>query len=153
MKRPQKIIFGEMRATGTRGLLVYCRDYKCSHMMKIAPEKADKWPRMTCGCRSSSRDSSARSAACEALISGVIARRRPHPYRADQLAVLARIARQPGRVQGRSRFSDRTRLAVAPRERHLCEVHTGRLRAVRMTMRSRLSTFFFVLVIAEVGTQ
>jgi hypothetical protein len=44
MKRPQKIIFGEMRATGTRGLLVYCRDYKCSHMMKIPPEEADKWP-------------------------------------------------------------------------------------------------------------
>ena len=44
MKRPQKITFGEMRATGTRGLLVYCRDYKCSHMMKIPPEEADKWP-------------------------------------------------------------------------------------------------------------
>ena len=44
MKRPQKITFGEMRATGIRGLLVYCRDYKCSHMMKIAPEEADKWP-------------------------------------------------------------------------------------------------------------
>jgi len=42
---------------------------------------------------------------------------------------------------------------VAPRERHLCEVHTGRLRAVRMTMRPRLSTVFYVLVIAEVGTQ
>jgi hypothetical protein len=44
MKRPQKITFGEMRATGTRGLLVHCRDYKCGHMMKIAPEEADKWP-------------------------------------------------------------------------------------------------------------
>ena len=38
------------------------------------------------------------------------------------------------RVQGRSRFRDRTRLAMAPRERHLCEVHPGRLRAVRMTI-------------------
>ena len=34
MKRPQKITFGEMRATGIRGLLVYCRDYKCSHMIE-----------------------------------------------------------------------------------------------------------------------
>jgi hypothetical protein len=42
--RAQKITFGEMRATGTGGRLVYCRDYKCSHMMKIPPEEADKWP-------------------------------------------------------------------------------------------------------------
>jgi hypothetical protein len=26
-----KITFGEMRASGVRGLLVYCSDYKCSH--------------------------------------------------------------------------------------------------------------------------
>jgi hypothetical protein len=45
------------------------------------------------------------------------------------------------------------RVAVAPRERHLCEVHTGRLRTVRMTMRSRLSTAFYVVVIAEVDAQ
>jgi hypothetical protein len=59
---------------------------------------------------------------------------RPHPYRVDQLAVPAGASRQPGRVQGRSRLRDRTRLAVAPRERHLCEVHPDRLRAVRMTI-------------------
>ena len=28
--RPKKITFGEMRAAGVRGLLVYCSDYKCS---------------------------------------------------------------------------------------------------------------------------
>ena len=42
--RPQKITFGEMRSSGVRGLLVYCRDYKCSHMIKIAPADADQWP-------------------------------------------------------------------------------------------------------------
>jgi hypothetical protein len=42
--RPQKITFGEMRSSGDRGLLVYCRDYKCSHMIKIAPAVADRWP-------------------------------------------------------------------------------------------------------------
>jgi hypothetical protein len=26
------------------GLLVYCRDYKCNHMIKIAPLDVDKWP-------------------------------------------------------------------------------------------------------------
>jgi hypothetical protein len=44
VRRPQKITFGEMRASGTRGLLVYCSDYKCSHVMKIAPAEADRWP-------------------------------------------------------------------------------------------------------------
>jgi hypothetical protein len=28
--RQEKIIFGEMRASGVRGLLIYCSDYKCS---------------------------------------------------------------------------------------------------------------------------
>ena len=41
---PQKITFGEMRETGKRGLLVYCRDYKCNHFIKIPPAEADKWP-------------------------------------------------------------------------------------------------------------
>lgn len=41
--RPQKITFGEMHPIGVRGLLVYCRDYKCSHMIKIAPAEADRW--------------------------------------------------------------------------------------------------------------
>ena len=31
LTRQKKITFGEMRAAGVRGLLVYCSDYKCSH--------------------------------------------------------------------------------------------------------------------------
>ena len=38
--RPQKISLGEMRASGIRGLLVYCADYKCSHWIAIS---ADQW--------------------------------------------------------------------------------------------------------------
>jgi hypothetical protein len=38
--RQQKITLGEMRASGVRGLLVYCSDYKCSHSTAIS---ADKW--------------------------------------------------------------------------------------------------------------
>jgi hypothetical protein len=29
--RQQKITLGEMRASGVRGLLIYCSDYKCSN--------------------------------------------------------------------------------------------------------------------------
>jgi hypothetical protein len=41
LTRQQKIIFGEMRASGVRGVLVYCSDYKCSHSTTIS---ADPWP-------------------------------------------------------------------------------------------------------------
>jgi hypothetical protein len=41
MDRPQKITFGEMRASGIRGLLIYCADYQCSHWIRIS---ADPWP-------------------------------------------------------------------------------------------------------------
>jgi len=27
----QKITFGEMRASGERDVLIYCRDHRCSH--------------------------------------------------------------------------------------------------------------------------
>ena len=37
----QKITFGELRETGVRNVLVYCRDYKCSHNVEIS---ADRWP-------------------------------------------------------------------------------------------------------------
>jgi hypothetical protein len=37
----QKITLGEMRASGVRGILVYCSDYKCSHYATIS---ADQWP-------------------------------------------------------------------------------------------------------------
>jgi hypothetical protein len=39
--REQKIILGDMRASGVRGLLVYCANYKCSHGIRMS---ADRWP-------------------------------------------------------------------------------------------------------------
>jgi hypothetical protein len=36
-----KITLGEMRDSGVRGVLIYCSDYKCSHMVGIG---ADQWP-------------------------------------------------------------------------------------------------------------
>ena len=38
---PQKITFGEMRASGVRDVLVYCRDHHCSHYIRVS---ADLWP-------------------------------------------------------------------------------------------------------------
>jgi hypothetical protein len=40
-ERPQKITFAEMRASGVRGVLVYCSDYRCSHSIAMP---ADWWP-------------------------------------------------------------------------------------------------------------
>jgi hypothetical protein len=37
---PQKITFGEMRASGVRVVLVYCRDHRRSHHVEIS---ADRW--------------------------------------------------------------------------------------------------------------
>ena len=37
----QKITFGEMRETGVRHVLIYCRDHKCSHHVEVS---ADRWP-------------------------------------------------------------------------------------------------------------
>jgi hypothetical protein len=39
--RAQKITFAEMRASGVRGILVYCSDYPCSHHIAIS---GDRWP-------------------------------------------------------------------------------------------------------------
>lgn len=39
--RPQKITFGEMRAGGVTGIIVYCQDFRCSHSMAMP---ADQWP-------------------------------------------------------------------------------------------------------------
>jgi hypothetical protein len=39
--RRQKITLAEMRASGVRGLLVYCSDYHCSHSTAIS---GDRWP-------------------------------------------------------------------------------------------------------------
>jgi hypothetical protein len=38
---PHKITLGEMRASGIRGLPVYCADYQCSHWIRVS---ADQWP-------------------------------------------------------------------------------------------------------------
>ena len=37
----QKITFGEMRASGVRDVLIYCRDHRCSHHVEV---NADGWP-------------------------------------------------------------------------------------------------------------
>ena len=39
--RPQKISFAQMRNSGVRGLLIYCSDYKCSHLITMS---GDGWP-------------------------------------------------------------------------------------------------------------
>ena len=38
---PEKITFGEMRNSGVRDVLVYCRNHRCSHSTTI---DADRWP-------------------------------------------------------------------------------------------------------------
>jgi hypothetical protein len=43
---PQKITFGEMRASGVRDVLVYCRDHRCSHHVSVC---ADRWPDVCTG--------------------------------------------------------------------------------------------------------
>src|SRR6202051_1515324 len=40
-RRQQKITLGEMRASGVRGLLIYCSNYRCSHSTTIS---GDRWP-------------------------------------------------------------------------------------------------------------
>jgi hypothetical protein len=55
LKRPQKITFAEMRASGVRGLLIYCSDYHCGHWTAISGDRgpddvrlSDLEPRFTC---------------------------------------------------------------------------------------------------------
>jgi hypothetical protein len=33
---PPKITFGELRASGVRDVLIYCRDHRCSHHIAIS---------------------------------------------------------------------------------------------------------------------
>jgi hypothetical protein len=42
-RRQQKITFGDMRASGVHGLLIYCSDYRCSHLVKLSSTAADRW--------------------------------------------------------------------------------------------------------------
>jgi bifunctional non-homologous end joining protein LigD len=65
MERPQKITFAEMRASGVRGLLIYCSDYHCSHWTAIS---GDQWPD-DFGCPIWSRDLPVRLAAGAASMS------------------------------------------------------------------------------------
>ncbi len=37
---PVKITFGEMRESGVRDVLIFCRDHRCSHNVKVS---ADGW--------------------------------------------------------------------------------------------------------------
>ena len=53
--RPQKITFGEMRSGGAVGVVVFCRDYRCSHSIAMSAERwsddvrlSDIEPRFVC---------------------------------------------------------------------------------------------------------
>jgi hypothetical protein len=59
VNRPQKITFADVRDMSVRGLLIYCSDYKCSHLITMS---GDRWPD-NMRCRISIRGSSARPAA------------------------------------------------------------------------------------------
>jgi len=41
MPQEQKITFGEMRASGASGVVIFCSDYHCAHSVKLS---ADRWP-------------------------------------------------------------------------------------------------------------
>ncbi len=41
----REIILGEVRASGMRGLQIYCSDYRCSHWTRIS---ADRWSDDVC---------------------------------------------------------------------------------------------------------
>jgi hypothetical protein len=36
---PAKITFGEMRESGVREVLIYCRDHRCSHYIAISADR------------------------------------------------------------------------------------------------------------------
>jgi hypothetical protein len=38
--RPQKIMFGDMRDMGVRGVVIYCEDYRCSHSVETLGKSA-----------------------------------------------------------------------------------------------------------------
>ena len=39
--RPVKITFGQMRGMGVHGVLIYCADYRCGHLVTL---DANHWP-------------------------------------------------------------------------------------------------------------
>ena len=48
---PQKITFGEMRASGVRDVLIYCRDHRCSHHIEISADTNRTSICIACGKR------------------------------------------------------------------------------------------------------
>jgi hypothetical protein len=40
VERPQKITLGEMRASGVRGVLIYCSDFQCSHWIRMIADQS-----------------------------------------------------------------------------------------------------------------
>ena len=73
---PQKITFGELRASGVRDVLVYCRDYRCSHHIEISADRRPDQVRLS----TSTPASSAPPAASAARRCGQ-SFRRPHGHR------------------------------------------------------------------------
>jgi hypothetical protein len=41
MERPEKITIGQMRSSGVTGVLIYCADHKCSH---VVAGSVEQWP-------------------------------------------------------------------------------------------------------------
>jgi hypothetical protein len=41
LKRPEKIAIGQMRSSSVTGVLIYCADHRCSHVMTASVEQ---WP-------------------------------------------------------------------------------------------------------------
>ncbi|MEI9922595.1 MAG: hypothetical protein WDN50_02510 [Bradyrhizobium sp.] len=41
MATPPKITFGEMRESGVRDVLIYCRDHRCSHHVETNADGSD----------------------------------------------------------------------------------------------------------------
>ena len=86
---PQKITFGEMRASRVRDVLVYCRDHNAATTSRSAPTAGP----IMCSCRTSNAVSCARYAASAVPRCGRIFRRRmgtdayisfePFPVRRD----------------------------------------------------------------------
>jgi hypothetical protein len=46
-RRPMKITFGEMRASGICDLLIYCADYRCSHSIKMSADRGPDHVRLS----------------------------------------------------------------------------------------------------------
>jgi len=63
---PQKITFGQLRASGVRDVLVYCRDHSAAITSRLAATVGA----MTCGCPTSSRALSAQPGASAARMCG-----------------------------------------------------------------------------------